>query len=288
MKGIKEIADFEDQFFRIAEKIAKEKTKELLKGDIQKELESGKDFPVSVKVNFGLLINEINALAQTRNFLKGIIEELISDFKNLLKSKNYDDFIDNFKDLVEIEKLKMLPDILRGIIHMEVGLALSFVTVINNLEDIQIKDYEDSFNQYFFSSDGYKTVSGDLIIRPKFPKVGSVADIKGIGNQINAERYIRDMVRIMVETTGDTLYKLRERYPKFIQKYQDESKKKLIGWFDSFGDLAEASLLPVIEGVINGAFNIKLNPLIAAAIGTFCSVTARKATEHSYLTLLGV
>jgi hypothetical protein len=28
--------------------------------------------------------------------------------------------------------------------------------------------------------------------------------------------------------------------------------------------------------------------LVAAAVGTFCSVTTRKATEHSYLNLLGI
>ena len=283
MKGIKEIADFQDLFF----KMAKEKSEELLKGDIQKEIESEKDFPVSIKADFNLLINEISALATTRSFLEDIIEELKSDLNDLLKSKDYDEFINNFKDLVEIEQLKNLPDALRGIIHMEIGLALSFITVINNLKDIRIEDYEDSFNQYFFS-DGYKTVSEDLIVRPKLPHISSFVDIKTLGNQIKAERYIRDIIRIIVETTGDRLYKLRERYPKFIQEYQDNSKKKLIDWFDSFGDMAEASLLPVVEGVINGAFSIKLNPLIAAAIGTFCSVTARKATEHSYLTLLGI
>jgi len=283
MKGIKEIADFQDLFF----KMAKEKSEELLKGDIQKEIESEKDFSVSIKADFNLLINEISALAKTRSFLEDIIEELKSDLNDLLKSKDYDGFINNFKDLVEIEQLKNLPDVLRGIIHMEIGLALSFITVINNLKDIRIEDYEDSFNQYFFS-DGYKTVSEDLIVRPKLPHISSFADIKTLGNQIKAERYIRDIIRIIVETTGDRLYKLRERYPKFIQEYQDNSKKKLIDWFDSFGDMAEASLLPVVEGVINGAFSIKLNPLIAAAIGTFCSVTARKATEHSYLTLLGI
>lgn len=284
MKGIEKIADFEDQFFKIAEK----RSKELLGGDIKKELESGKDFPVSLKIDFSVLISEINALEQTRNLFKGVIEELKSDFRDLLKSKTHDDFINNFKDLVTIEELKKLPDVLRGILHMEVGLALSFITVIKNLKDLQMKDYENSFNQYFFSDDGYKTVSGDLIIRPKLPKIGSPKDIKEIGNQINAERYIRDMTRIMVETTGDRLYELRERYAKFTEKYQDDSKRKLIDWFDSFGDLAEASLLPVVEGIVNGAFSIELNPLLAAAIGTFCSVTTRKATEHSYLSLLEI
>jgi hypothetical protein len=164
---------------------------------------------------------------------------------------------------------------------MEVGLALSFIAAMNNFETLRMKDYEGSFNQYFFSREGYKTVSGDLIIRPKLPK-----NIRETGDQINAERYIRDMTRIVVETTGDKLYNLRERYARFAATYQEGFKKKLIDWFDSFGDLAEASLLPVVEGIVNGAFNIELNPLVAAAIGTFCSVTTRKATEHSYLTLL--
>jgi hypothetical protein len=68
----------------------------------------------------------------------------------------------------------------------------------------------------------------------------------------------------------------------------DATKEKLLVWFDSFGDMAEASLLPVVEEILNGALGVQLNPLIAAAVGTFCSVMARKATERSYLTLLGI
>jgi hypothetical protein len=81
---------------------------------------------------------------------------------------------------------------------------------------------------------------------------------------------------------------LKKRYEALKEKYKEKNKKKLIDWFDSFGDLAEASLLPTVEGIISGAFNIQLNPLVAAAMGTFCSVTVRKATEHSYLLLLGL
>ena len=39
---------------------------------------------------------------------------------------------------------------------------------------------------------------------------------------------------------------------------------------------------------MQGAFNIHSNPLLAAGIGTFCGTTARKATEHAYLQLLGI
>jgi hypothetical protein len=282
MKGIKKIGDFESRFF----KAVYEKRDKLISGNIEKELTSGKDFPVSIEVDFNLLISEISALRETKDLFEDIIEEVKADFNHLLKSESFDDFVDKLGDLVEVDQLKRLPKILRGIIAMEVGLALSFVTVINNFKDLQIKDYEDSFNKYFFTDEGYKTVSGDLIVRPRFPKVSNLPDIRKIGNQINAERYIRDLARILVETTGDRIYGLKERYGKFTERYQD--KKKFIEWFDSFGDLAEASLLPVVEGIINGAFSMELNPLVAAAVGTFCSVSTKKAVEHSYLTLLGI
>jgi hypothetical protein len=198
-------------------------------------------------------------------------------------SRNYDEFINNFRDLVEIDKLKGAPDVVRGIVHMEVGLTLSFVAATKNLGGFQTEEYEHSLREYFFSQNGYETVSGNLITPPKLSNINRPADIRELGNRIDAERYIRDITRIIVETSGDTLYGLKNRYKALKEKYQEKNKNKLVDWFDSFGDLAEASLLPTVEGIISGAFNIQLNPLVAAAIGTFCSVTVRKATEHSYL-----
>ena len=283
-KGIKRLFEFQDSFFKAIRKAGDK----LFTGNLDVELKSKADNPVSFKVDFRSLINEINALAKGQDLIEEIFEELEKDFENLFKSKNYDEFITYFEDLIEIDTLKKVPDILRNIIHMEVGLTLSFVVAIKNLKELQLDAYLDSFNQYFFSKSGYKTVSGDLIVRPKFPKISSVTEIKDIGNQINAERYIRDMTRIMAETTGDGLYNLRYRYNEFTAKYREKSKKKLVDWYDSFGDLAEASLLPVVESTINGALSFRINPLMAAAVGTFCSVATRKGTEHSYLTLLEI
>lgn len=291
MKGVKQIFDFEDHFF----KIAFEKSNELLKGGegiVESELASGKDFPVSIKSDFGVLIGEVHALNKALGFVENLILEIRQDFKKLLKSKSFEGFIDNFADLVDVEELKKLPDVARDLIHMQAGLVLSFGAVIKNYKGLDINRYGDSFNQYFFSKKGYQTVSRDLVVLPKLPKfskLGDQPDLRIIGNQINAERYLRDMIRIIVETGGDGLYNTRNRYEQLEKKYgEDDGKKKLVEWFDSFGDMAEASLLPVAEEVLNGAFGVELNPLIAAAVGTFCSVTARKATEHSYLTLLEI
>jgi hypothetical protein len=286
MNGLKILADFQDSF---AKKV-NEKSADLFTGvvNVAEEVASKKKFPISTKADFSLLIGEISALNQTQILVKGIIGELKSDFDSLLRSKNYDEFVNHFRDLVEIKKLKELPGVVRGIVHMEVGLTLSFVAAAKNLKHFKIEDYEDSFGQYFFFKDGYKTVSGNLITPPRLPNIDRLADIKELGNRIDAERYIRDMTRIIVETSGDKLYGLRDRYEALKEKYKKEPEKKLVDWFDSFGDLAEASLLPTVESIISGAFNIQLNPLVAGAVGTFCSVTVRKATEHSYLMHLGI
>ncbi len=284
MDRIKKLRDFQDSF---AQKV-KEIGPGLVSGNVPDELASKEEYPVSIKADFSLLIGEISALNATQNLFKDVVAEVRSDLGNLMGSKNYEQFVENFNELVQVEQLKRLPQVIRGIVHMEVGLTLSFVAATKNLAGFTIEDYENSFNQYFFTKNGYKTVAGNLVTAPRLPKVSSLADIKDFGSRIDAERYIRDMTRIIVETSGDSLYNLRKRYPELVTKYKEQSQKKLIDWYDSFGDLAEASTLPVIEGIISGAFNMQLNPLVAAAVGTFCSLTVRKATEHSYLTLLGM
>ena len=288
MKALKPIFDFQENFFKAAHGKSENLLKVVQNVDVvTKEAESGKSYPVWIKTDFSVLIGEIPAINMANQMFENVVAELKNDFQELFDSRSFEDFNNRFAKLVQIEALKNLPDVVKGIIHMQVGLALSFAAVIKNAEfDLDI--YKDSFNQYFFSNKGYTTVSGDMVVRPRLPKEIK-DDLKTIGNQINAERFIRDIIRIIVETGGDNIYKTRERYKRLQDKYsKDEAKEKLVAWFDSFGDMAEASLLPVVEEILNGALGAQLNPLIAAAVGTFCSVTARKATEHSYLTSLGI
>jgi len=89
-------------------KIAKKTSNALLKGDIVKELDSGKDFPIATKADLSLLIGEVKALKETHALIERVGKELETDFCNLLKSKSFDDFIDNFKDLVKIDELKKI------------------------------------------------------------------------------------------------------------------------------------------------------------------------------------
>lgn len=257
---------------------------------IKNELKSGKDFPVSIGTDFSGLINVIPTLGEAQTALKSIFKEMRTDFKKLISSGSFDEFRENLKELLEVDALSALPDVVKDIVHLQVGLTLSFVSVVlhprTSPEQIGAGCME-SFNKYLFSKDGFKTVSGDIVPRPKLPR--DAGELKSIGNPINAERYIRDITRIIVETAGDSIYGTRDRYSALKKKFGgNPAHEKLVSWFDSFGDSAEVSVLPVVEETLNGAFGMELNPLIAAAAGTFCSVSARKATEHCYLTLLDI
>ena len=129
MEGITKLADFEDQFFKLAKQCATS----LLAGSIEKELSSGKDSPQFLKTNFGLLISQVGALNSAKDLVAGIVSGLLDDLRDLLQSQSYTDFVQKLSTLKCVDQLSALPDVVRGIISDGVGLTLSFVTVINNL-----------------------------------------------------------------------------------------------------------------------------------------------------------
>jgi hypothetical protein len=279
MKGVEKLARFQEEFL----KAVGQRAQDLLQGSIEDELTSGKDFPVFLKTDFGLLVGEVGALNAAENFIGDVASELMDDLKTLFKSNDYQDFAKKFEALFTVSKLTTLPGVIRGLVEMEVGLTLSFLSAMNNIPNFNADLFSNSLTKYFFCEEGYETVSGSFIVRPKLPKT-----FTEVAKVLNAETLIRDMARIVAETAGDVMYGLRERYPQLVKKYQIRGKKKLISWFDSFCDLAEASVLPVVEEILLGAFEAQLNPLIAASVSTFCGVTAKKVTEHAYLHLLGI
>lgn len=256
MFTVKTLVDFHERFF----KKAGDNGGRLITGAIEDELTSGKDSPAFLKTDFGILIDNVDALAATQSFFEGMWVEMAADLKQIFKSGNFNEFIDNLGKFVDVSELRNAPEVLRGIIQTEVDLCLSFVVAIRNVPNLKITDYEESFCRYFFSKKEYETVSGNSITPPKLLKAAGAKDADTFYKAIGAESYIRDMARIIAETTGDRLYDLRSRYGRFKAKCETEPEKKLVGWFDSFGDLAEASVLPVVESALNGVANARLNP----------------------------
>lgn len=279
------------------------------------ETNAKEQHPIYLTADLAPLVEAIAPISMANKAFKGILVEVSTDLKKLLQSKNNDDFLANLKKLFEVETLQQLPAVLKSSVEMNIDLALSFGISLKHFPNLDAKLYSNAVLEYFFNEEGYITVSGKSIQSPQLLSalelqtsaatqgltvneeiVALKKMVKDLKKQINsaweqatAERYIRDMTRIGIEVTWNQVYSLKNRYATLKGNYgEDDKKKKLVSWFDSFANLAEASVLPAIETVLSGIGQVELNPKIVTAIGTFCSVTARKATEHAYLQTIGI
>jgi hypothetical protein len=248
--------------------------------------------------------------------LRNLLKELSDDIANLAKSENLGDLTNNLERLLKVDAFQGVPDVIKSLMTMNVDLALSFVMSARNLADAKLESYWEAILEYLFAEKGYRTVSGKSIEPPRlfgapewvWPEEVTTdiaviekeiktlkqmvqdlqKQISAARDQMTADRYIRDITRIGVEVTGDQMYRLRSRYDTLKQKFPGSPRDKLVRWFDSFGDLAEASVMPAVETILTGIGNIQLNPHIVAGVATFCSVTVRKVTEHAYLQVHGI
>lgn len=313
MKILDKISGFQTKF---AAAVRDEAEHLLIGGDVEKEVKSGKAYPVSINANFAPLIDAVLPLHLADNLLKDILQELSNDLSDLLKSNNLSDFKDNLHALVDIDALQAVPDVIKSLVQMNADLAVSFAMSIKNLAHLELKSYEEAILEYFFAEEGYRTVSGKSIEAPRLFSApqwvwpddiptdpaalekeirmvkAMVKDlekqIRTAKDQMTADRYIRDISRIGVEVTGNQRYGLPGRYDALKKKFSQPPQDKLVRWFDSFGDLAEASVMPVVETTLAGIGSIQLNAHVVAGVATFCAVTVRKATEHAYLQMLGI
>ena len=313
METVKKVAELQQKFA----KAVQDRVDSIFAGcDIAKETASGKPYPLSINADFAPLIEAILPLHLADNVLKNLLKELSNDMANLVKSENLDQLISNLEALLKVDALKGVPDVIKSLLKMNVDLAVSFSVSAQNLADAEPELYWEAILEYLFAEKGYRTVSGKSIEAPRLfgafelewpeAKTADIAAIKkeiealkqmvtdlqkqisAARDQMTADRYIRDLTRIGVEVTGDQMYKLGPRYDALKQKFPKSPEDKLVRWFDAFGDLAEASVMPAVETLLAGIGNIELNPHIVAGVATFCSVTVRKATEHAYLQVLGI
>ena len=175
---------------------------------------------------------------------------------------------------------------------------------------------------YFFSSDGYRTVDGDGVLAPvQLSQVESIAagfvtvqpgptikvdpaplkQIKGLFTTATAEQYLRDTIRIIVESAYDALRSFRDtdtqpgRFGAIVAKLKARKKTqadqqavvtKFITWFRGFSSMAESGAMRAVEIGTQGVSEFQTNPLIAAAAGAFAGTVARKLAQESFLNVL--
>ncbi|HTT76317.1 MAG TPA: hypothetical protein VMF50_10110 [Candidatus Binataceae bacterium] len=171
------------------------------------------------------------------------------------------------------------------------GIALSLVTTLKNLADPAFpRAIADAGLAYFFNADGFVTVD-DIHLMPPMNFSGTAktsADLQRAMVPKTAERYVRDLITITVEAAGDVQYGLRDRYHQMLAKLSSPQQEVAKRWCKGFAAMAESGVMAAVEETLLGIGQFSTNPMIAAIAGTYAGVVARKATQHVFLSELGV
>jgi len=184
---------------------------------------------------------------------------------------------------------------LGGILRRQASIAVSFVTTFKNIADPNtLTAVREGWTRYFFDEHGFVTLDDVPIVPPD--QLGALKDrlleagpevLKSIVSQRTADRYVRDLIRVMLEVVGDIRYDdLGARYRAFLAKVPDkDAQAKATRWFRGVGSHAEAIVTSAVEEATLGVSQFQTNPLIAAAAATYAGTAARKAAQHVFLSL---
>jgi hypothetical protein len=170
------------------------------------------------------------------------------------------------------------------------GIALSLVTTLKNLADPAFpRAIADAALGYFFNADGFVTVDDIHFIPPMnfsgMPQTS--ADLQRTLTPKSGERYLRDLITVTLEAAGDVQFELRDRYHQMLMKLTAPQQDVAKRWCKGYAAMAESGVLTAVEETLLG-IGQRSNPMVAAAAGTYAGVIARKATQHVFLSELGV
>jgi hypothetical protein len=165
------------------------------------------------------------------------------------------------------------------------GIALSLATTLRNLADPSLpRVIADACLEYFFAADGYTTIDA-IHLRPPLAAGGAT---DGNPSQRNADRYVRDLITVIVEASGNVQYGLRDRLARALALFPAARHDAAMRWFSGFGAMAEAGVMAAVEETLRGIGQFQGNAIVAAAGGAYAGTAARKATQHVFLSELGV
>jgi hypothetical protein len=188
-------------------------------------------------------------------------------------------------------ELKDLSGMFGSFLEGQFGIALSLVTTLKNLLNPALpRILTDAVMQYFFGPNGFATVD-EIHFTPPMNLSGTpqtISDLKGYVSEKSAERYVRDLVSVVVESTGDLQYNLRERYGQMIARLNAAQQETAKRWFKGFAAMAEAGLTTAVEETLLGIGTFQANKLVAASAGSYAGTTGRKMTQHVFLSEMGV
>jgi hypothetical protein len=189
-----------------------------------------------------------------------------------------------------------------GLVGRQAAIGMSFVTTLHNLTDLELASrIPEGWARYFFADEGFETVDGIAILSPGHGAIAAAVaqsspgaegwkQLKGLVSERRAEQYVRDLIRITVEVAGDARYDdVRARHGRMLdQMHTAAAKAKAARWFRGFGSLAESMVTSAVEEAALGVAQFQTNPVLAAAAATYAGTVARKATQHVFLSEVGV
>jgi hypothetical protein len=203
---------------------------------------------------------------------------------------------------------------LQQVLGDDIGIALPFATLLGAIQGglrnaATVPDrVEHALLSYFFAPTGFKTVDDEHIVSPvhlgdirdMVTGVGSVADLgnlqlKSIFSKTTAERYLRDVIRVVVESAFDAARNQEARFDGVksalaavtpAHKPPEKVVAQFVAWFKGFSAMAESAVMRAVEVGTQGVSQFQTNPLIAAAAGTFAGTVARKLGQDSFLAKL--
>jgi len=248
----------------------------------------------------------------------GLLERQRDLIANLISAHNPKALGDALSDLFK----RILEDVpgpdsqnsvikLHAFIGNDVGTTLPLATVMDAFKQAgqELAGIPESIEQallnYFFKGDGYQTLDGEGVVSPvqladlgkavagaveAGSAVAGVQSFKGLFSKTNADRYLRDTIRVIVESAYDAGRGLTDRggkpgvYSVVTAKLQN--RPKFVSWFRGFSSMAESVAMRAVEVGTQGVSEFQTNPLIAAAAGTFAGTVARKLAQDSFLVLL--
>ena len=204
----------------------------------------------------------------------------------------------------------------------DMGTVLPFATLVNAAQGSGLPDVieiprsvERGLLDYFFKPAGYRTVDGASVVAPvhlsdiggalkkvdlgagaEAAAASGVQQLKGLFSKPTAEHYIRDIIRVIVESAYDRGRDLGGRFQGVTDKLRSRKSKdaekaaianKFLSWFRGFAAMTESAAMRGVEVGTQGVSQFQTNPLIGAAAGSFAGTVARKLAQDSFLTVLG-
>jgi len=267
-----------------------------LKNQIQ-QATSAKALPHSISFDPSSILDLLSLVHQPTNFfgeLADCFKTINSDIQNLILSPTPEHaraLIEGFFG-ADVAAFRDIWATIQPFAKNQLAIALSFVSTLKNLFTPNLpKTILDAYTEYFFSENGYQTVDSSLVVPPVQWSMAEtdLASLKALVSEKAGVHYVRDLTNLTVDAARDVQYNLRERFKKVSPGLglTTEQAQVATRWFKGFGAMAEGAVTSAVEEVVLGVGQFQLNPIIAAAAGSYAGTLARKATQHVFLLELG-